>query len=51
MKKIAPLTEMSDMYISTKGDTYLQEVSWKHKEYITSEYLNLKECSNYKLLR
>lgn len=30
-------------------DTYLQEVEWKHKEYISPQYLNLKECKNYRL--
>lgn len=50
VKKIAPLTELSDTYVSTKDDTYLQEIKWKHKEYITLEYLNLKEYNNYKLL-
>ena len=49
VKKVAPLTELTDKYISAKGDTYLQELEWKHKEYITPEYLNLKESDNYKL--
>lgn len=49
VKKVAPYTVMIDKYISTKDDTYLQEVEWKHKEYITPEYLNLKECKNYHL--
>lgn len=48
-KKIAPLTELTDKYTSIKDDTYLHEVEWKHKEYITPEYLNLKESNNYKL--
>lgn len=48
-KKVAPFTELTDKYISTKDDTYLQELEWKHKEYITPEYLNLKECNSYKL--
>lgn len=49
-KKAAPLTELTDKYISTQDDTYLQESEWKHKEYITPEYLNLKEYNNYKLI-
>ena len=48
-KKVAPLTELTDQYISTKEDTYLQKSERKHKEYITPEYLNLKESNNYKL--
>lgn len=43
------MTELTDTYISTKDDTYLQEVEWKHKEYITQEYFNLKEYNNYTL--
>lgn len=49
VKKVAPLTELTDKYVSTKDDTYLQELEWKHKEYITPEYLNLKKSDNYKL--
>ena len=49
VKRVAPLTELTDKYISTKDDTYLQELEWRHKEYITPEYLNLKESNNYKL--
>lgn len=48
-KKVAPLTELTDKYISTKDDTYLQELERKHKEYITPEYLNLRESNSYKL--
>ena len=50
VKKVAPLTELTDTYISTKDATYLQEYEWKHKEYITPEYLHLKESGNYKLI-
>ena len=49
VKRVAPLTELTDKYISTKDDTYLQELEWRHKEYITPEYLYLKESNNYKL--
>lgn len=49
-KKVAPLTELTDKYVSTSDNTYLQEVEWKHKEYITLKYLHLKEFNNYKLL-
>lgn len=51
VKKVAPLTELTDQYVSTNDDTYLQKVEWKHKEYITPEYLHLKEFNNYKLTR
>ena len=50
VKKVAPLTELTDTYISTKDATYLQVYEWKHKEYITPEYLHLKESGNYKLI-
>lgn len=49
VKKTAPLTELTDKYLSTKDDSYLQELEWKHKEYITPEYLELKKSSSYKL--
>lgn len=49
VKKIAPFTELTDIYISKKDSAYLQEAEWKHKEYITPEYLKLKECNEYKL--
>lgn len=49
-KRVAPLTELTDKYISTKDDTYLQEAEWTHKEYITPEYLDLKESNDYKLI-
>ena len=50
VKIVAPLTELTDTYISTKDATYLQEYEWKHKEYSTPEYLHLKESGNYKLI-
>jgi len=49
IKKIAPYTELIDSYISTKEETYLQQVEYKHKEYITAECLKLKETEDYKL--
>lgn len=49
VKKVAPLTELTDTYISTRDKTYLQEIEWKHKEYITPEYLALKEKAGYTL--
>lgn len=49
VKKIAPYTVLIDKYVSTKDDTYLKELEWRHKEYISPEYLDLKECKNYKL--
>ena len=50
VKKVAPLTELTDKYVSANDSAYLQEVEWKHKEYITPEYLHLKESNNYKLI-
>lgn len=47
VKKIAPYTELTDICYNERNPYYLQE--YKHKEYITPEYLNLKECSDYKL--
>lgn len=49
VKKIAPYTVLIDKYVSTKDDTYLKELEWRHKEYISPEYLDLKECKDYKL--
>ena len=49
IKKIAPLTELTDTYISTRDDSYLQEAEWTHKEYICSQYLQLKLSHGYKL--
>lgn len=49
VKKVAPLTELKDTYISTRDEMYLQEIEWKHKEYITPEYLSLKEKNGYTL--
>lgn len=49
VKKIAPYTELTDTYTSTKDDDYLQEKVWKHKEYISPQFLQLKLSQNYKL--
>ena len=49
VKKVAPLTELTDTYISTRDDSYLQEAEWTHKEYICSQYLQLKLSHGYKL--
>lgn len=48
VKKFAPYTEITDTVISMRDDTYLQEVEYKHKEYITEYCLKLKE-SEYEL--
>ena len=49
-KKVAPLTELTEKYVNTSDNAYLQEVEWKHREYVTPEYLHLKESDNYKLI-
>lgn len=49
VKKIAPYTELTDRYISSRDVDYLQEKVWTHKEYITPEYLKLKQTESYKL--
>lgn len=49
VKKIAPYTELTDTYTSTKDEDYLQEKAWKHKEYISPQFLQLKLLHNYKL--
>ncbi len=49
VKKVAPLTELTEKYISTKDETYLQELERKRKVYITPEYLMLKETNDYQL--
>lgn len=48
VKKIAPYTEIIDTVISTQDETYLQEIEYKIKEYITDNCLNLRN-SGYKL--
>lgn len=48
-KKVAPYTELTDRYISTREETYLQEIEYKHKEYITAECLALRNNEGYVL--
>lgn len=48
-KKVAPLTELTDPYTSTRDGAYLQELERKHKEYITPAYLHLRNAYGYKL--
>lgn len=50
VKKIAPYTELVDMVISLRDETYLQEMEYRHKEYISPEFLKLREIQNYKLI-
>lgn len=40
-KKLAPYTELTDSCISTRDETYLQEIERKCKKYITPHCLNL----------
>lgn len=49
VKRIAPYTELVDTYTDTKDDGYLQEKKWKHKEYISPQFLQLKLLHNYKV--
>lgn len=48
VKRIAPYTELTDTYISTREPDALQEVEWKHKEYVTPACLELRQ-QQYKL--
>ncbi|RKJ42668.1 hypothetical protein D7X98_19050 [bacterium 1XD8-76] len=48
-KKLAPLVELVDMLISTRDTTYLQEIEYRHKEYVSPEFLSLREFQCYKL--
>lgn len=50
VKKIAPLTEITDEIISISSEDYLTPRKWKHKEYITEELLSLKLNEGYKLV-
>lgn len=50
-EKIAPCGELTDHYISLGDVDYLQEKIWIHKEYVTPEYLSLKQMENYILKR
>ena len=42
VKKLAPRTELTDFRTSMKDGDYLQTVEWRHKEYITPAFLDLK---------
>lgn len=50
VKKVAPYTELTDTYISMKEEDYLQKKEWRHKEYISSEFLRLRTDEDYKLI-
>lgn len=49
VKKIAPYTEMTDFMTDYSSEEYKQ-IEWRHKEYITSELLELHVNSGYKLI-
>ncbi len=49
VKRIAPYIELTDTYVSVKEEDYLQEKEWKHKEYISPEFLDLKLSQNFRL--
>lgn len=48
VKKIAPYTEITDV-IDIISDDYNKSKEWKHKEYISTELLNLKIESGYRI--
>lgn len=49
VKKLAPYTEFTDTYISTKETEFLQEKAWVRKEYISPQILQQKMKENYVL--
>lgn len=49
VKKLAPYTELTDTYVNTRDDGYLQAKEWRHKEYVSPQFLQLKAYQNYKL--
>lgn len=50
VKKVAPYTELIDYIVSTHDSDYLQEKEWKHKEYVSPSFLELRASQNYKLV-
>ena len=48
VKRVAPYTELTDSYISRREIDYLQEVEWKHKEYVAPSCFELWK-QHYKL--
>ncbi len=49
VKKIAPYTELTDVYISRREEDYGKEVEYKHKEYV-SQFCKGKMTEGYKLV-
>jgi len=49
VKKLAPYTELVDVYISSRDKDYGKEVEYKHKEYV-SRYCIDKMSEGYKLV-
>ncbi len=49
VKKIAPTTKITDSYLSTKAQDFLQECTWIRTSYITSSLLELTEHENYNI--
>lgn len=49
VRKVAPYTELTDTYVSTRDNDYLQEREYKHKEYLSPSFLELKVSQGYKL--
>lgn len=49
VKKLAPYTELTDTYVSMNDEDYLQEKEWKHKEYVSPQFLRLRLTEDYRL--
>lgn len=49
VKKLAPYTELTDVYISRKDENYGEEVEYTHKEYV-SPFCMEKKKEGYKLV-
>lgn len=49
VKKLAPYTELTDTYTGIESGDHLQEKEWKHKEYVSPQFLRLKLREGYTL--
>lgn len=49
VKKLAPATELTSTWTSTRDENYGKEIAYKHKEYITKACLELVEKEGYQL--
>ncbi len=48
VKKLAPYTELTDIYVSRRDEDYGQKIEYKHKEYV-SQFCIDKMAEGYKL--